>query len=439
MTHLQELQTTAQQSLRAQFPSLSGDQIFLENAGGSQVPSSVPDRMREFMLSGYVQVGAGYPASALATQTFQQAHALANAIMNGDGIGSTVIQPSASQAIKHLAESFSSVLEPGDEVVVAENGHEANIGAWLKLDRFGIKPVWWKVDLEAMDCTRESLLSVLTDRTRVVVFPHVSNLLGTAADVAGITRTVHDAGAKVVVDGVASTPHMAPDVAAWGCDWYVFSNYKVFGPHIASIFGRQEAWDGLTGPNHVFIPKGTMPQKQTLGCPSYEAMAGYLGTGDYIRFASGVAGFGERNDARRERDEGADSERREPSFERSVAPSRKEVVAAFDLFHACERAPLERLLTFLESKASVTVIGQAEMSPDRVGIVSFVSSRATPGEVARATDAAGIGIKTGHMYSFRLCEALGIDTGHGVIRVSLAHYNTVEEIQRLIEVLAPLV
>lgn len=402
-----------QARLRTQFPSLSGAQIFLENAGGSQVPKSVPDRMHEFMLEAYVQTGANYPASALATETFARAHAFANTLMNGDGIGSTVIQPSCSQAVKHLAESWSYVLQPGDEIVVAQNGHEANIGAWLKLDRFGVKTVWWEVDRDFRDITLDGLRKVLTERTRLVVFPHTSNLLGYAIDVAEATRIAHDAGAKVVVDGVAFAPHHAPDVRAWGCDWYVFSWYKVFGPHVAAMFGRHEAWEGLTGPNHVFIPKGAMPYKQTLGCPSYEAMAGLLGTKEYFRFAAGAD-------------------------ETDGPLTRAEAEAASELFHACERAPLARLLDFLNSKPSVKIIGQPSLSPQRVGIVSVVSTKSTPKQVAAVTDAKGIGIKTGHMYSFRLCEALGIDTDQGVIRVSLAHYNTLEEIDRLIQVLDPL-
>lgn len=404
---------SVQQRLRSQFPSLSGGQVFLENAGGSQVPISVPDRMHEFMLKAYVQTGAGYPASALATETFRQAHALANTIMNGDGIGSTVIQPSTSQALKHLAESFSYVLKEGDKVVIAENGHEANIGAWAKLERFGIKTVWWPVDQDFQDCTLDGLRASLTERTRLVMFPHTSNLLGYNIDVAEATRIAHEAGAKVIVDGVAAAPHVVPDVKAWGCDWYVFSNYKVFGPHVASIFGRHEAWAGLTGPNHYFIPKETMPSKQTLGCPSYEAMAGILGTGDHFAFAA-------------EQPEGS-------------PVTRATVESAFRRFRECEVPPLTHLLDYLRSKSTVRIVGQTAMSPNRMGIVSFLSSKSTPREVAAATDAAGIGIKSGHMYAYRLCEALGIDTGQGVIRVSLAHYNTVEEIDRLIKVLEPLV
>ncbi|MBI5706739.1 MAG: aminotransferase class V-fold PLP-dependent enzyme [Armatimonadetes bacterium] len=403
-----------QDRLRTRFPSLSGDQIFLENAGGSQVPKSVPDRMHQFMLEAYVQTGAGYPASALATETFSKAHAFANTLMNGDGIGSTVIQPSCSQAVKHLAESWSYLLNKGNEIVVAQNGHEANIGAWLKLDRFGVKTVWWEVDRDFGDLTLDGLSKVLTDRTRLVVFPHTSNLLGYAIDVAEATRIAHDAGAKVVVDGVAFAPHHAPDVKAWGCDWYVFSWYKVFGPHVAAMFGRHEAWEGLTGPNHVFIPKVAMPYKQTLGCPSYEAMAGLLGTQEYLRFAAGA-----------------------PKTEGPM--SRTEAESASGLFQACERAPLARLLDFLNSKSTVRIVGQPAISAHRVGIVSFVTSKSTPKLVAAVTDSAGIGIKTGHMYSFRLCEALGIDTEQGVIRVSLAHYNTVEEIERLIQILDPIV
>ncbi|HSI72075.1 MAG TPA: aminotransferase class V-fold PLP-dependent enzyme, partial [Fimbriimonas sp.] len=243
------------QDVRSWFPALRSNFAYLENAGGSQAPGCVSVGIRQYMQSSYVQVGANYPASQKATEIVAGAHAFMEEWVNAGDIGKVVLGPSSTALIHIIANAYGEILQPGDEIIVADTNHEANAWPWYRLERFGIVVKPWRIDPATFLCPLEDLFGLLTDKTKLVAFPHVSNLLGEVVDVAAITKLVHEHGAKVFVDGVAYAPHGVIDVQEWGVDWYIFSNYKVYGPHMATLFGRHESFAELTGPNHHFIPK----------------------------------------------------------------------------------------------------------------------------------------------------------------------------------------
>lgn len=393
---------------REQFSSLESDTIFLENAGGSQVPRSVVDRMRQYMSSSYVQLGAGYELSQRATATVEEARNFVRMLFNGSD-GEVLLGPSTSSLLHMLAECYARYLAPGREVIVADTGHEANVGPWVGLERHGVKVRWWKVNPDDFSCSVSGLEHVLCDRTALVAFPHVSNLLGEIVDVEKITRVAHAAGARVVVDGVAFAPHRAMDVKRWNVDWYAFSTYKVYGPHMAAMWGRREALAELEGPNHFFIDRSEVPYSFELGGVSHESCAGLLGTRDYL----GVLA-------------------QEPIVE---ALDRAGVERAFEVMTVCELPVQRRLIDYFQSRTDVRIVGPSHSESSRVGTVSFVHSKKSSRAITESVDRSEVAIRHGHMYAYRLCEALGLDPEDGVVRVSLVHYNTVEEIDRLIEVL----
>ena len=262
------------------------------------------------------------------------------------------------------------------------------------------------MDTGSCSCLLAGLERLLSPRTRIVAFPHVSNLLGEIVDVQGIVRLARQAGARVVVDGVAYAPHRAMDVAAWDVDWYVYSTYKVYGPHMAALYGKHEAFAELSGPNHYFIPDHEIPYKFELGGAIHEGCAGLLALGEYLSFLTG-----------RER------------------VDRVTVTEAFEVMTRCELPLQERLIGYLLEHPRVRIIGPDTADRSRVGTVSFLHRDLPSHRIAEAVDRENIGIRNGHMYAHRLCRALGIDPDDGVVRVSLVHYNTIEEIDRLIEVL----
>lgn len=421
------------EQIRAAFPSLDSGTIFLENAGGSQVPEVVSNRIRTYMRSSYAQLGAGYAESRRASATVADAHAFVATLMNATR-GHVILGSSATSLLRMLADCYLDVLAPGSEIVIAETGHEANVGPWTRLERHGLVVRWWRLDPETASCTLEGLEPLLCDRTALVVFPHVSNLVGKIENVQAITGAAHEIGARVVVDGVAYAPHRAMDVASWDVDWYVYSTYKVYGPHMAALYGRADALAALTGPNHFFIPDDEIPYKFELGGPSHEGCAGLLGLGEYLSFLASLA-----PDAHRGAPGGGDLERgnRADGGGAACAPGcdRETLEAAFALMTACELPPQEAFLRFLSERRGVRIIGPHASDASRVSTISFVHERLSSGEIVEAVERTGIGIRHGHMYAFRLVKALGIDPGDGVVRVSLVHYNTPSEVARLVEVL----
>ncbi|MDZ4829008.1 MAG: aminotransferase class V-fold PLP-dependent enzyme [Phycisphaerae bacterium] len=397
--------------IRSRFPALRTPWTLLENAGGSQVPIDVADAIRDYMLGSYVQLGAGYPMSNVATETVDAAHAFANVLMNGTRTGTAILGPSSTQLCYLIAGCYASRWKSGDEIVLAETGHEANIGPWLRLEQAGAKIRWWKVDRDAMDCTLDGLDEVLSERTRIVAFPHVSNLLGAIIDVAEVTRRAHRAGARVFVDGVAYAPHRAIDVERWDVDWYVYSTYKVYGPHMGALYARADALGELEGPNHVFIPRDRVPYKFELGGACHEGCAAIVALGRYLNFLA-------------DRDE-------------SKPCDRATVERVFARMTELELPLQRRLIEGLGSNTHLRLVGSdASAANERVPTVSVLDTRRKPSEVVSAAHAAMVAIRYGHMYAFRLCEALGIDTTEGVVRVSAVHYNTPEEIERAIAALA---
>ncbi len=393
--------------VRAQFPALSGETVYLENAGGSQVPLCVANAIRDYMLTSYVQLGAPYEVAERATETVARAHDFVNLFMNGVGIGEVALGPSCTQLVSMLAECYSRNLQPGDEIIICETAHEANAGPWEKLARLGIVIKTWKIDPLTYQCELAELEAMMSERTKIVAFPHVSNLLGEIVDAKAICQVVRDSGAISVVDGVAYAPHRAMDVQDFGADWYVYSTYKVFGPHMAALFGRTERWAELEGPNHFFLPADVY--KFELGGPNHEGCAGLLGLGTYFEFLSG-----------------------------SLNLTWTDINRAWQLLTSFELPLQERLLSLLNSKPGVTVVGPRTSGRERVCTISFLSSKLRPDEICEATRTANIGIRYGHMYAYRMCVACGIDTELGVTRVSMAHYNSPEEIERLISVLDPI-
>ncbi len=363
--------------------------------------------MHRYLTRTYVQLGAGYPLSQQCTATVDEAHAFARTFVNA-GDGQAILGPSSTALLNILAESYGQVLKPGQKIILAETGHEANLGCWKRLERLGVETVFWRMDTDSFTCPLDNLRELLDGSTALVALPHVSNLLGEIVDLAAVTKLAHAAGARVVADGVAYAPHRAIDVQAWDVDWYVYSTYKVYGPHMAVMYGKKDALAELTGPNHFFIAGDDLPYKFEPGGANHESCAGLLGLGDYLKFLTGT-------------DE--------------TAPCDRQVVEeAMDRMRAWEDPLIARLLDYLNNREDVRVIGPVVGGVDRVGTISFLHDTKSSREICDAVDRTGVAIRHGHMYAWHLCDALDLDLEDGVVRVSLVHYNTSEEIDRLIQV-----
>ena len=400
----------------------------LDHAGGSPVPRSVVARVQEYFTRSYVQLGADYATSRRASRIVERARDFARAVVgadepDGSSRGEVVLGPSTSQLCAHLADAYARAAAGGgatrDKIVVAEMGHEAGVGPWTRLAQRGFEVVTWRVDPEAGNADLGELEELVDERTRLVAVVHVSNLLGRVEDVAAVARIARAAGARVAVDGVAYAPHRAIDVGALGVDWYVFSTYKVYGPHMAVLFGTHDAFAELVGPNHGFIPEDEVPYRWELGGPNHESCAAWLGTWEYLARVAG--------------------EEPEPGRPlEELAPERGVVERAFERIGELEAPLAEPLLEWIDARAELRRIGP-QAGPGRVPTVSFVHRSLASRAIAESANERGLGVRYGHFYAPRLARALGLQPDDGVVRTSLLHTTTEEEVQRLLTVLDELV
>jgi len=396
-------------AVRRQFPGLQGPDALLDNAGGSQVPRVVADAIHDYFLTSYVQLDAPYEMSRRATANVTRAHDFLRTFVGGDGIGEVAVGPSTSALCRMLADCYARALDPErDEVVVCDAGHEANLAPWVGLGERGYTVRWSKIDPASCELDLDQLAGLLSERTRVVAVHHVSNMLGRIEPIPEIAALAHAHGARIVVDGVAYAPHRAIDVAAWDVDWYVYSTYKVYGPHAAVMFGTHEAFAELEGPNFYFIARDDVPYKFELGGVNHEACAGILALQPYLCFLAGQA----------QRD----------TADRAV------IEAAFDHVARLEQPLTERLLGYLRTKP-VRIFGPREYSATRVPTISFVAQGKSSREIAEAAGEQRLGLRFGHNYAHRLVTALGLDLSDGNVRASLVHYNHPDEVERLVEFL----
>lgn len=404
--------------VRGRFPALAGPFVYFDNGGGSQILQPVLDRMNDHLVRHNVQLGASYPLSVAAGDALVDAQRGVATLINAADPDEVVMGSSTTALLRMIAGSVGQTLEPGDEIIVTSGDHEANIGPWLELERVGARIRWWHADPDSGELERAGLEPLLGDRTRLVAMTHTSNILGSINPVSEIAGLVHRVGAILCVDGVGFAPHRAVDVRAFGADLYVFSFYKTFGPHHAVLWGRRDLLRELPGHGFGFVSEDDVPYKFQPGNANYELSVSVLGILDYL------AELGMTEDA----------------SPRGSAVPRAAVQSAFDRIALHEEELIRPLMALLAGRDGVRIVGRPEADRGaRVSIVSFVSSRRSSREIVTAVDAHGIGIRHGHFYSARLIDQLGIDGGDGVVRVSMVHYNSPAEVDRLIDALDPLI
>ncbi|KAL2142253.1 hypothetical protein VTI28DRAFT_1390 [Corynascus sepedonium] len=413
-------------AVRGSFPALAGGQVFFDNAGGSQTLGTVAERIREYLLSTNVQLGASYDIGKKATERYETGYRAAAEFI-GASRDEIVLGPSTTQHFRNV--SYALNFQEGDELVISAIDHEANIAPWLALaERQKLVLKWWKPNpTGAPDAgTNPKLLAsdlpaLLSNRTRLVTCTHASNVLGTIHDIKAIASTVrqHSPDALVCVDAVAYAPHRKVDVKDLGVDLYSFSWYKVFGPHLSILYTSPRALSALRSLAHFFNPHVTAENKLGLAAASYELVHALPAVTAYFSSPSSHSDDSDK--------EGND---------------RWAAIAAH------EEILQRTLLDWLRSRGDEVIVygEQSAGASARVPTVSFtVRGRGSRGivEAVEAATGGSLGIRWGAFYSERLVrDVLGFssksgeqDKKEGVVRVSMVHYNTVDEVKRLIAVL----
>ncbi len=381
-------------------------------ACGTQTARQVGERFTDYLYHTNVQLGASYEISQHSSQRVKDAQISWARWINAADPSEVIFGPSTTQLLQNLAKSFSMVFKPGDEVIVTNCDHEANIGPWRYLERFGIVVKEWRINRDDLQLHTEYLLPLMTEKTRLVAFTHVSNIIGTIHPVRELTSFIHRHGAMVCIDAVAYAPHRLIDVTDLDVDFYVFSFYKVYGPHYSLLYGKKKHLETLPSINHFFIGKEEVPYKLQPGNVNYELSYSLLGILDYFTLLASY------------HHSGASGNTFQPD------PGLFEQIAAH------EEELSDALLDFLLSRNGIRIIGETTSGRTvRVPTISFVSDRIRSDEAVLQVDPHRIGIRWGDFYARRLIRDLGLADRNGVIRVSMVHYNTLEEVRRLIGVL----
>ncbi|MBY5967932.1 cysteine desulfurase-like protein [Halomonas denitrificans] len=397
------------ESIRAQFPSLVSDWVFMDNAGGAQVPRVVVDRISDYLLGDNVQLGASYAPSQHSKAKVDAGRRAVATLVNAQHVEELVFGPSSTIQFRLLADAMASQFAPGDEIIVTNTDHESHIGPWRRLQARGVKLRFWNCHPETLELELDSLAELLNERTKLVCVTHVSNLLGTINPIKKIAAMAHDAGARICVDGVAFAPHRAIDVQDWDVDYYGFSLYKVFGPHHAVLYVKKECLLELDSIYHHFFTKDQIPGKVEPGNPNYELTYSATGILEYLTSLS-------------PKDDGVSLRNRlEDAFE-SIATHEAKIG--------------KKLIDYLNQKERVRIIGRADADIDkRVATISFIVEGSQSDDIVRRIDDAKVGIRYGDFYARQLAEDLGLMEIQGVVRVSMVHYNTEDEVDRLIQAL----
>ena len=412
-------------AVRSQFPALRQTDnygrpfVFLDGPGGTQVPQAVIDAMADYLVRANANTHGLYATSRCSDQMIEEARRAVADFLNAASAEEIVFGPNMTTLAFGLSRAIGRTLRPGDEIVVTRLDHDANISPWLALAEQGAHIRW--ADFRPDDCTldMDQLASLITERTRLVAVGYASNAVGTINDVKRIGQLAHAVGAWLFVDAVHYAPHGPIDVQAIDCDFLACSAYKFFGPHVGVLYGRYALLEQL--PAYKVRPAGDQPpDKFETGTKNHEGLAGTLAAINYLaelgaRYGAGFAG----------------------QFS-GLGGRRLQLKTAMTAIRAYERPLTERLLTGLQATSGITIYGITDVNrfDERVPTISFRMQGLTPAQVAERLGEAGIFVWDGNYYALAVTQRLGVEESGGMVRVGIVHYNTAEEVDRLLAELA---
>jgi cysteine desulfurase family protein (TIGR01976 family) len=405
---------------RAQFPSLElqagGRQVlYFDNPAGTQVPRQVSRAIDEYFGCANANCHGSFLTSERTDALIERARMLGAALLGASAASEIVFGPNMTTLTFAASAAFGRIFRPGDEVIVSDLDHDANIGPWLELEAAGIVVRRIPIHVENGTLDLAAFERLLGKRTRLVAVGYASNALGTVNDIRSIAERAHGVGAWVWVDAVHLAPHRPIDVQALDIDFLVCSAYKFFGPHVGVLWGRQELLEAL--PARRIRPAPTRaPDKLETGTKNHEGLAGLVGAIEYLA-ALGSGGA------------------RAPALAaESPRQARPALLAAMSAIAAYEADLCRQLLAGLTAIPGLSLYGLTAPSAlvDRVPTFGFSLRGRANLSVARRLGERGIFVWAGHHYALTLMERLGLGE-EGVVRVGAVHYNTAREVAELLE------
>jgi cysteine desulfurase family protein (TIGR01976 family) len=400
-------------AVRDCYPALADGYAYLDGAAGTQVPATVIEAMSQALAAGLSNAGGAFPASRRSDEITTQCRAAVAALTGGhpDGV---VLGPNMTTLTYRLAGALAKDWKPGDEVVVSQLDHDANVRPWVQAaDRAGATVRWAAVDPATGELPADQYRDLITERTRLVAVTAASNVIGTCPDVPAISRLAHAAGALTYVDGVHATPHGPVDVHALGADFYATSAYKWSGPHVGTVVADPDLLAGLY-PDKLKPSPDDVPERFELGTPSFASLAGVTAAVEHLASLTDLPS---------------------PPPAGDQASLRGRVLASMTAVRQHEQELFEVLAAGLDSMAHVRTYGRAAV---RTATAFFTVDGYTPRQVAEHLASHGVNVWNGHNYAWELTGVLGIRESGSAVRAGLVHYNDGDDVERLLAGVAEL-
>ncbi|WP_102521276.1 cysteine desulfurase-like protein [Vibrio tapetis] len=409
--------------VRSQFPALEqsfvrssnaihGERhhaVFLDGPGGSQVPLSVLDAMHQYLGHYNSNLGGHFFSSQITSDLMLKAREAAQSLLNAPSSKQIVFGANMTSLTFQLSRAISRDWNSGDEIIVTDLDHYANVSPWKEAAQDkGVNVLTAGVTQPECQLDMNQLESLISAKTKLIAVTMASNTTGSVVDIATVVRMAKQVGAMVYVDAVHYAPHQLIDVQALGCDFLVCSAYKFFGPHLGLAYVAAPWIDSLA-PYKVEPAPNTGPNRFETGTQNFEALAGFCASVDYL------AQWG--------------------------APSltlRERLKTSFEHYTQHESELSDYFLARFSSLNGATLYGLNRAGPDRTPTFAFRLDSVSPEQVAKKLGEEHICVWNGHFYAIGLVRTLGYMESGGVIRVGLMHYNTKAEIDRLFDVLKTL-
>jgi cysteine desulfurase family protein (TIGR01976 family) len=402
--------------LRQQFPIFARDAahgtIFFDGAAGTQVTQRVIDKMADAMIEDNANLGGYFPTSVNAVRKVANAREAFKDFFNANDAREVVFGQNMTTLTFAFSRAITRTLQAGDEIVLTRMDHDANISPWLLAakDR-GLVIKWIDFDPKTCEYSLSNLDEIITPRTKVLAINYASNITGTINEIAAPIRRAKEVGALVYVDAVQYAPHGVIDVQELNCDFLVCSAYKFYGPHIGILWGRLEVLERLEF-YKVRPANNTAPDKFETGTKCRETIAGALAAVEHFEWLGETFGGANASSSRREK-----------------------IVAGMAFTKNYEDELVARTIAGLGAFKGLTVHGitAKDRLDRRVPTISFSVEGVDPAKIAQSLAEVKVNVWPGHSYGLEPIERLGLTNKGGVVRVSFAQYNTMDEVEAFLD------
>jgi cysteine desulfurase family protein (TIGR01976 family) len=405
---------------RAHFPALQSGALHFDNPAGTQIAREALDRMREYLIQSNANHGGAFRTSRASDALVVEARRAAADFLGAERPEEIVFGPNMTSLTLHISRSLASELSQGDEIIVTRLDHDANVSPWMLIAR-DRGCVVRRLDFDPSDCSwsAKELAGLVNRKTKIVAVSWASNAVGTVNPMAEATRIAREAGAISFVDAVHYAPHGPIDAAELGCDLLACSAYKFFGPHIGILYGRHELLQRLAA-YKVRPAADSPPGKWETGTLCFEGIAGVLGAIEYLEWVGEMFGASLK-----------------PQFP-GLEGRRLSLRTGMEAIRRMEMEYSRRLLDGLSRIDGLAIHGitNASRLDRRVPTFAFTIKGLHPRAVCEALDRMGIYAWDGNYYALEVTSRLGLEDKGGMVRIGAVHYNTEDEIERLVDAVA---